>query len=141
MEPAIPPAPLTEPLRFTCHCGGIRVAIAAKPGFVNECQCSVCYKLGAIWGYLERRMVDVTTADDATTLQAYIRSDENGDGDVSFNRCSHCGSLVTWTRVPGKPEDGGEKMGINCRMLEQKELEGLGRRRGTGPPWKVKKTV
>jgi len=140
MEPALPPIPLAEPLRYTCHCGRIRVALTAKPAYVNECQCSVCYKLGAIWGYLERRMVDVTTADDAS-LQPYIRSDENGDGDVSFNRCSHCGSLVSWTRVPGKPEDGGERTGMNCRLLEPKELEGLDRRRGTGPRGKAKKTA
>ncbi|KAK1835714.1 hypothetical protein QBC39DRAFT_378423 [Podospora conica] len=140
MEPLLPPTPLAEPLALTCHCGRVRVAIAAKPAFVNECQCTVCYKLGAMWGYLERRQVDVTAADGAT-VQSYVRTDAGGDGDCAFNRCSHCGSLVSWRRVPGNPGDETERMGVNLRLLGPGGLEGLERRKGTGPMHKVKKAA
>ncbi len=108
-----------------CHCGRVQVKMPSKPLKLNECHCTVCYKYGALWGYFGRSEVTVTTSDGAT-LAKYIRAD-NGDGDLSFNRCSHCGCMTHWW---GEGDYAGldHKMGINCRMLPLEAIEGIPRK-------------
>jgi hypothetical protein len=77
----------------TCHCGRVRVQMLSKPEWLNDCHCTICYAYGTLWAYFKRGEVVVMTASD-TTLQAYIRADS--DGDISFNRCGHCGCVVSW---------------------------------------------
>src|SRR4051794_304960 len=96
-------------LQSTCHCGRIQITLPSRPTELNECHCTVCYKYGAMWAYFDPDTVDVTVADSAT-LEGYIRSDEDGEGDISFNRCSHCGCMMTW-RGAGE-RAGVKKMGV-----------------------------
>lgn len=118
-------------LTATCHCGRVEVQLPSKPTKLNECHCTVCYKYGALWAYFPRSDVLVTTAAD-TKLQAYIRDDKGADGDISFNRCGHCGCMVIWW---GEGEHAGpeHKMGVNCRMLPKDEIEGIERKISKGP--------
>ncbi|KAH8897611.1 hypothetical protein GQ53DRAFT_742610 [Thozetella sp. PMI_491] len=124
-------APPDGPLIATCHCGRVQVSIPSKPSKLNECQCTVCYKYGAIWGYFLNRDVTVTTAPGNTVVQ-YIRSDPESDGDLSFNRCGHCGCLTHWR---GTEEYIGPeyRIGVNCRMLPPSAIEGVERRVNPGP--------
>lgn len=117
------------PLTLTCHCARITLTLPSPPPYLNECHCTICYKYGALWGYFHRRDVEITATDGAT-LQKYIRSDEGSDGDISFNRCSHCGCMVCWIAeiVPEAGFDGSEGIGVNCRMVEERVLEGVERR-------------
>lgn len=52
---------------------------------------------------------------------------EGSYGDVSFNRCSCCGCVVLWW---GEGEYAGEEhmVGVNCRLLGWRVVEGVGRR-------------
>ena len=125
-----------EPLTATCHCGRVCVQIPFKPASLNECHCTVCYKYGALWAYFPRAKVVITTASD-TTLQSYIR-DDNADGNLEFVRCAHCGCMVCWRGVgayaaTADPEEDTGKMGVNCRMLPEKEIEGIAKRVSPGP--------
>lgn len=71
----------------------------------------------------------ITIADDAT-LVPYIREDTAGN--ISFNRCSYCGCMVCWLGEKGfsGPE---HKMGVNCRMLTESEIEGIEKKVSKGP--------
>lgn len=113
-----------------CHCGRVEIQLPSKPEKLNERHCTVCYKYGALWGYFTRKDVSVTTND--TKLQTYIRADTGADGDISFNRCAHCGCMMFWW---GELNYAGpdHKMGINCRMLPEKEIEGIERNVSKGP--------
>ena len=124
----------TPSLLASCHCGGIEILLPSLPEFVKECQCSACYKYGALWGYLHRKDVQITTSHGAT-LEKYVRSDEGSDGDISFNRCSRCGCMVCWFGevVPPTGWDGPERMAVNCRMLPKEAIEGIERRVVPGP--------
>lgn len=115
-----------SPLIATCHCGRVQVQLPSKPTILNECNCTVCYKYGALWGYFQRSDIVVTTTGDAK-LQAYIREDKGRDGVLSFNRCGICGCMVTWW---GEGEYSGpdHKMGVNCRMLPERDIEGIERK-------------
>ena len=96
----------------------------SKPEKLNECRCSVCYKYGAIWGYFPRNTVTITTTEGAK-LDPYVRSDS--DGDISFNRCSHCGCMTNWWGL-GAYSESTYKMGVNCRLLPEKDIEGIHRK-------------
>lgn len=83
-----------------------------------------------MWAYFDPDNVIMTVSDGAT-LEKYIRSDSEGDGNISFNRCSYCGCMMTWRGV-GKRE-GLKKMGVNCRMVPEEEVEEIPRSMGIGP--------
>lgn len=118
------PEPPTSPaLTATCHCGRITIEVPSKPTKINECQCSVCYRYGALWAYYPRCDVTVTSAA-GTKIDGYVRDD--GVGNVSFNRCGHCGCLTHWFAV-GEKELNGQKMGVNCHMLPRSTIKGVER--------------
>ncbi|KAK1759127.1 hypothetical protein QBC47DRAFT_371094 [Echria macrotheca] len=120
---------------LSCHCGRVTLTLPSLPPYINECHCTVCYKYGVLWGYFPRRDVDIKMSDGAT-LQKYVRTDEGSDGDISFNRCSHCGCIVCWfgETVPKGGFDGPEKMGVNCRMAAEGTLDGVELRVSRQPP-------
>ena len=120
----LPPPSQESKLKATCHCGRVTVELPSKPEKLNECRCTVCYKYGAIWGYFQRDTVTVTAAEGASIVP-YVRTDS--DGDISFNRCSHCGCMTNWWGV-GQYSGPKERMGVNCRQLPEKEIEGIPRK-------------
>jgi hypothetical protein len=116
-------------LTAICHCGRVRVQLPSKPEYLKECHCTVCYKYGALWAYFQRNDVVVTTASD-TELVKYIRAD--ADGDVSFNRCGHCGCMMCW-RGEGAYDGPEHKTGVNGRMLPESAIEGIPIKDSKGP--------
>jgi len=123
--------PQNDVIIASCHCGRTELELPSKPTKLNECQCSVCYKYGAMWGYYTRGDVTVTTTV-GTKLDKYVRDDEGADGDISFNRCGHCGCMTHWWGTD--PYDGDDhQMGVNCRLLPMSAIEGVERKLGKGP--------
>ena len=126
------PTPTSEPLTLKCYCGLVEVELPCTPNKLNECRCSVCYSYGALWAYYRRGDVMVTTAAEpvpGVSLQKYMRDDEEADGDLAFYRCSHCGCTTHWWGEEDSPKRSGPaaKMGVNCRMLGEKGIEGIER--------------
>ncbi|KAH8890068.1 hypothetical protein GQ53DRAFT_842302 [Thozetella sp. PMI_491] len=123
-EPA--PDASSSPVTFTCHCLRVTVTIPAPPQRINECHCSICYRYGALWAYYLRGQVRITGE-----TQAYAREDADGNGDLAFHRCAHCGCLTHWMGVRDterRKRLGPEaKMGVNCRMLPESEIAGAER--------------
>jgi hypothetical protein len=114
----------------SCHCNRIKITLPSLPTQLNECRCTVCYKYGAIWAYFPRNEVRISVAED-TKIEEYVRKD--GDGDISFNRCSNCGCMTHWWGVGEKFGGGDVKMGVNCRLVPEKEIFGIERRISLGP--------
>jgi hypothetical protein len=127
------PDPTTKngTLIAVCHCGAVQLQLPSKPTALTECHCTVCYKYGTLWAYFPRSDVVVTTAGD-TKLQAYIRDDESTNGDLSFNRCSHCGCIMCWLGE-GKYSGPDHKMGVNCRMLPENQIKDIKKEVIAGP--------
>jgi len=130
------PTEATARLTATCHCTRIQMILPSRPTTLNECQCTICYKYGALWAYYSPDDITVTISDGAT-VDTYTRTDAGSYGDLSFERCGHCGCMMTWRGV-GKME-GVKKMGVNMRMVPVGDVEGVGRRRGAGPRSEEKK--
>jgi hypothetical protein len=114
----------------SCHCNRIKITLPSLPTQLNECRCTVCYKYGAIWAYFPRNEVRISIAEDAK-IEEYVRKD--GGGDISFNRCSNCGCMTHWWGVGERFGGGDVKMGVNCRLVPEKEIFGIERRISLGP--------
>ncbi|TPX08255.1 uncharacterized protein E0L32_001849 [Thyridium curvatum] len=122
------PAALSNDLTATCHCGRVRVKIPQKPTKLNQCHCTVCYKYGAMWAYYEPAQISVSV-DQGGEVVSYGRQDmgENRVPHNVFNFCGHCGCVTHWSRLPGYKGRASNKMGVNCRMLPEKAIEGIAR--------------
>ncbi|ROW07496.1 hypothetical protein VPNG_07112 [Cytospora leucostoma] len=114
-----PPEPVNpDKLTATCHCGRISVEMPTHPSKVNECQCTICYRYGALWSYFPQDDVNIYVnitkpaspsegiskaqestgssqgPDGRSGLKSYVRSD--GDGRIGFFFCEHCGCMTHW---------------------------------------------
>lgn len=99
-----------------CHCGRVSLRLARRPDFLNPCNCSLCMKLGAAWGYLAPHEVSV-----AGTTSRYERGDVERPA-ITLHFCGACGATVRWTAARHLPQD---RMGINMRLFEPAELAGM----------------
>ncbi len=75
----------------SCHCGAVRLQVAALPATLTVCNCSTCRRYAARWAYYTRDQV--TFSCEPGAFSAYIW----GDRMIEF---CHCASLTAPT--PGK---------------------------------------
>jgi hypothetical protein len=75
-------------LNLSCHCGRIRIALERRPDFIHECNCTMCSKTGARWGYFHPS--EVTVAGSGT---GYCREDKD-DPNAQLHFCPTCGSTT-----------------------------------------------
>ena len=109
-------------MRGRCPCGGVTVEVPGAPAYLNSCNCSLCFRLGALWGYFDP--ADVTVAGET---RPFARTDIEQWLETNF--CPACSAVVSWTAVRdlGKP-----RMGVNMRLFEPEDLFGLPVRFGEG---------
>lgn len=90
-----------------CDCGAVVLQVAVDPAEINDCQCSWCQKLGALWAYYPRDQVRVLSPPESTTI--YQRATRR----LEFHRCTSCGLTTHWMNTdPTKA-----KMGVNARLM------------------------
>ena len=46
----------------SCHCGAVTVEVARVPAEVTSCNCSICGRLGTLWGYYAPAEVTIVGA-------------------------------------------------------------------------------
>lgn len=118
-------------LSGSCHCGRVTVTLAARPSFVNDCNCSLCRKSGALWGYYLNE--DVTVSGET---RQYQRTDREVPI-VNIHSCESCANTTHWTLTePGREvADHPERMGVNMRLFEPSELIGIEKRFPNRADW------
>lgn len=117
-------------LSLSCHCGQVRLELEKRPDFIHECNCSLCQKSGAIWGYFQPREVTVEG-----TTAAYSRSDKPEPG-VSIHFCPRCGSTSHFELTDAKiAKIGNSMVGVNMRLADERELSGVELRYPDGRAW------
>ena len=92
----------------TCHCGSVRLEIAAAPSEVTECNCSICRRYGVVWAYYRLDQVRVLPPDAPTDVYMW------DDRSIEFHRCRHCGCVSHWSPV----DRGRDRMGVNARLMD-----------------------
>lgn len=107
-------------LNLSCLCGQVRIELQRPPEFIHECNCTLCSKTGARWGYFHHSEVAV-----AGGTTAYSRGHkEDPNAEVHF--CPTCGStthfLLTATAIA---KHGNSMMGVNMWLADPKDLAGI----------------
>ncbi|HEY6815584.1 MAG TPA: aldehyde-activating protein [Croceibacterium sp.] len=115
---------------LSCHCGQIRLELAKRPDFVNECNCTLCSKSGARWAYFHPSEVRVEGA-----AAIYCRADKpEPAADVGF--CPKCGSTTHFTlTAAAAAKFGNTLMGVNMRLADERDLAGIELRYPDGQAW------
>lgn len=95
-------------IKGSCHCGNIFVTIERLPRSVTSCNCSVCYRLGAIWGYYHPEKVNIFSR--TAPLAEYSWGKEH----MLFFHCARCGCVTHYETTEAS---GNNWVGINFRMM------------------------
>jgi hypothetical protein len=117
-------------MTLSCHCGRVAISIEAPPVYVNDCNCSLCRKAGALWGYFHPSEVGVEGE-----TNGYSR-DDKGEPAVEIRFCAHCGSTTHFVLTDSAVARlGNVQLGINMRLAEASELAGVELRYPDGLAW------
>jgi hypothetical protein len=117
-------------LNLSCLCGQIRLEIAKRPDYINECNCTLCSKTGARWGYFHPSEVSVQG-----TPTGYCRDDKDSPS-AMVRFCPRCGSTTHFVLTPDAIAKFGDSlMGVNMRLLDENELAGIELRYPDGRSW------
>ena len=114
-----------------CLCGAVSVTIDAEPEFVNDCNCSLCRKVGGAWGYFPSSSVKTV----GKTFP-FARRDKNPPG-VEVHSCEICATTTHWvlTRQFKDRNPSVDQVGVNVRLFDPDELEGVEVRFPNGKDW------
>ncbi|WP_233998546.1 GFA family protein [Erythrobacter sp. YT30] len=102
------------------------MTIPAKPDYINLCDCSLCAKSGGAWGYFDAGDVKVEGE-----TSAYRRSDMAQPA-VELHFCPQCGTTTHWV---GIPYTAAGRSGVNVRIFEPEDFEGIEARFLDGRNW------
>lgn len=117
-------------LKLSCHCGQIRIAVQKRPEFIHECNCSLCRKTGARWGYFHPSEVHVEGAS-----SGYVRQDKD-DAGAEIHFCPGCGSTTHFTLTESTIARFGNSLtGVNLWLADESDLAGIELRFPDGSRW------
>lgn len=117
-------------IHLSCLCGQTRLALAKRPDFINECNCMLCSKSGARWGYFDPSDVSVEGE-----TRGYSRDDkEDPSAEVHF--CGRCGSTTHFVLTASAiAKFGNAVMGANMLLADERDLAGVELRFPDGRAW------
>ncbi len=91
----------------SCECGAVRIEVDEIPDDVTDCNCSICRRYSALWGYFNPKQVRILPPAGATTIHT------RGKRWIEFHHCTVCGCVTHWS-----PADKRQpRMGVNMRMF------------------------
>ncbi|PQE04367.1 glutathione-dependent formaldehyde-activating enzyme protein [Rutstroemia sp. NJR-2017a BBW] len=119
--------PDPTPLRSTCHCGAISITAPRLPEYINQCQCTICRRYGAAWGYYHPDEVKIETLGEKEKV---IRKYVWGDRDLEFCFCGGCGCVCYWWPLhpPEKGKESEYQMGLNMNNVNPELLRFVDRK-------------
>lgn len=94
-------------IEATCDCGAVRLEVADAPAQLNDCPCTWCQRLGALWAYYQKDQVRVISGQEMTSIY------QRGSRQLLFHRCRTCGLTLYWTN--SNPER--QMIGVNARLM------------------------
>ena len=107
-------------LNLSCLCGQIALELAKRPDFIHECNCTLCAKTGARWGYFHPSEVSVEGG-----TSGYCRSDKDApNAQVRF--CPTCGATTHFVLTEQAVARFGDSlMGVNMGLADARNLAGI----------------
>ncbi|SDH58910.1 hypothetical protein SAMN05216466_11184 [Paraburkholderia phenazinium] len=93
----------------SCHCGAVCFTVDVAPVEVNACECSICWRYGALWAYYDEPSVTFPADNDSTDTYTDMCNEHR----LEFHRCSFCGCVTHWRAVDGSQP----RIGVNALMM------------------------
>jgi hypothetical protein len=117
-------------LNLSCLCGQVRIRIAAHPDYLHDCNCTLCRKTGARWGYFDPVQVSVSGA-----TSGYCRADKP-DPAAEIQFCATCGATTHFTlTATAVAQFGNGPIGVNMWLADTRDLAGIELRFPDGQAW------
>ncbi|KAI1427815.1 glutathione-dependent formaldehyde-activating enzyme [Xylaria sp. FL1777] len=108
--------------RANCHCTAFVYEVTLPEiSTASQCNCSVCYKKGAIWVFPKPTDVRFVKGDPATLANYTF-----GKGIFTHKFCLTCGNSVMFVGHLDPPNPGDEKeieIGINIRLFQHGQID------------------
>ena len=103
-------------MKLACHCGSVKIEVTNNPKSLVSCNCSICNRYGAMWGYYnpDKVMVDIS--------EIGVKSYCWGDKYVEFFHCNECGCMTHYKTTHLVAD---EKVGVNFRMVDPSEIKDI----------------
>lgn len=101
-------------MKLSCDCKNIEIE-AAIPSQVTECNCAICCRYHALWGYYSAQEVSVRIG--GLGADVYLR----GEREIEFVRCANCGCVTHYRSLPSDPDP---VVALNFRMA-QDQVQGV----------------
>jgi hypothetical protein len=103
-------------LNIECHCGNVKLTAKQLPRSITSCNCSICYRLGALWAYFDSADVELRIAGHPSGSYAW------GEKSITYHHCGNCGCTTHYTSTDS---DGSQLIALNCRMAPISEIDGI----------------
>lgn len=117
-------------IKLSCLCGQIRLEVTKRPDFIHECNCTLCAKSGARWGYFSPAEVTVEGA-----AKGYCRADKD-DPSAQIRFCETCGATTHFNLTASAvAKFGNTMMGVNMLLADENDLAGIELRFPDGRAW------
>ncbi len=99
-----------------CHCGNVELSIPHLSEKAVRCNCSVCNRYSAIWGYFEEQEVEVSIGKAGASKYA------QGDKTIAFVSCKKCHCITHYVSTKSAPD---ARFAINYRMFDATLLKDI----------------
>src|ERR1700748_2478923 len=117
-------------VNLSCLCGQVRVTAAKRPDYINACNCTLCSKAGAEWGYFHPSEVEV-----AGETRGYSRDDKD-EPNAQIRFCPTCGATTHFVLTDSAVAKFADTMmGVNMRLADEGDLAGVELRYPDGRAW------
>ena len=110
-------------MNLSCHCGNVKITVNHAPETLLSCNCSICHRYGALWGYYTTEEVSITVESRPTGTYRW------GDETTDFHHCPSCGCMTHYTCTE-KIDDS--RVAANFRLTGYKEIASIPIRRFDG---------
>lgn len=117
-------------LSLSCLCGQTRIELEKRPDFLHECNCTLCSKTGARWGYFHPSNVSVHG-----TTNGFRRADKD-EPNAEVHFCPTCGSTTHFVLTQSAvAKFGNSLVGVNMWLADARDLAGTEIRYPDGKSW------
>ena len=101
-----------------------------RPEFVHDCNCTLCRKSGARWGYYPPAQVAIVGE-----TRGFVRTDK-ADAGAEVHSCPTCGATTHFVLTAEMvAQHGNSIIGINTRLADDAALAGVEVRYPDGRAW------
>jgi hypothetical protein len=106
-------------LTARCYCGDTTVTLPSTPQTARRCNCTFCFRAGAVWAYFPTGSLKVDAKNGSNAASA--------DGSRDHYFCGRCG-MHTHGNIPdysGQSGEGGRVDKVNLNMIDGLDWSGV----------------